>query len=185
MPVLGIYASQISGHLFAPSGAYDSIATTTVGSGGSASITFSSIPSTYTHLQLRCFMQLAAPGLLGVQVGNGSADTAANYSTHVLDGDGSSATAGAGVSETRMGILYPAEANWAGAVVDFLDYANTNKYKTVRSLMGQDANGSGRIRFASSNWRSTSAINTIVLTPNSGNISQYSSFALYGIKGGN
>jgi hypothetical protein len=40
MPVLGIIASQMSGHLFAPSGAYDSIATTTVGSGGAASITF-------------------------------------------------------------------------------------------------------------------------------------------------
>lgn len=184
MPILGSIASQnTKSFLFAPSGAYDSIATVTVGSGGSSSISFTSIPSTYSHLQVRCFMQLASPGILGVQVGNGSADTAANYSTHVLDGDGASAIAGAGVSESRMGILYPVEAAWAGAVIDFLDYANTNKYKTVRSLMGQDANGLGRIRFGSSNWRSTSAIDTIVLTPNSGNVSQYSHFALYGIKG--
>ena len=162
-------------------GDFESIATTTVGAGGQSTITFSSIPQTYTHLQLRCFMQLATPGILGIQVGNNSADTSANYSTHVFDGAGAGASSGAGVNETRMGILYPIQAAWTGAVIDFLDYSNINKYKTVRSFMGQDANGSGYVRFAGASWRSTSALNTIVLTPSSGNVNQYSSFALYGI----
>jgi hypothetical protein len=52
MPILGIISSQISGHLFAPSGAYDSIATVS-GTGSSGTISFTSIPSTYTHLQIR------------------------------------------------------------------------------------------------------------------------------------
>ena len=81
-PILGIYASQISGHLFAPSGAYDSIATTTVGAGGASSITFSSIPSTYTHLQVR----ITAKGNRGIVIENAyltfNGDSGTNYNAH-------------------------------------------------------------------------------------------------------
>jgi hypothetical protein len=52
MPILGIIASAITGNLVTTS--YESIETVTVGSGGSATVlTFSSIPATYTHLQIR------------------------------------------------------------------------------------------------------------------------------------
>jgi hypothetical protein len=163
-------------------GEFDSIATVTVGVGGASFVEFTSISQTYTHLQIRCFMQLATPGILGTQVGNGSIDTGANYSSHVLDGNGSTVSAGGGASETRMGFLYPVQAAFAGAIIDLLDYTNANKFKTFRSILGQDTNSAGFIRFASGNWRSTSAINTIRFTPASGNINQYSSFALYGIK---
>ena len=83
MPVLGIIASQISGHLFQPTGAYDSIATSTVGAGGAASIVFSSIPSTYTHLQIRGIVRISAIAEMRMQF-NG--DTATNYSWHELSG---------------------------------------------------------------------------------------------------
>jgi hypothetical protein len=78
-----------------------------------------------------------------------------------------------------------AAANIFGvSIIDIFDYANTNKYKTVRTLTGADRNGAGLLRMWSSNWRSLSAVTSITLyaqtTPN---ISQYSSFALYGIKG--
>ena len=179
MPILGSIASQNTKSFLS---AYNSIATVTVGAAVS-SISFTSIPATYTHLQLRCFTELTSPGILGITVGASSADTGNNYSTHILDGDAGSAYAGAGVSENRLGILYPVQSNFAGAVIDFLDYTNTNKYKTVHSFMGSDNNGGGRIRLATGNWRSASAIGTIVLTPNAGNLKQYSSFALYGIKG--
>jgi len=192
-PILGIYASQISGHLFAPSGAYDSIATTTVGAGGAASITFSSIPSTYTHLQVRGICRsTAAQSFFGLRlrVGNGSVDTGSNYSTHLLYGDGSSAISQgyASTSETYMGTGPAANdtANTFGvAVFDFLEYANTNIYKTVRVLEGVDTNGAGYVHLNSAGWRSTSAINTVSLYPSGGNFAQYSSFALYGIRGGN
>ena len=65
-------------------------------------------------------------------------------------------------------------------IVDILDYANTNKYKTMRALDGFDANGSGYAVLWSGNWRSTSAVSTITIT--GGTFAQYSSFALYGIK---
>jgi hypothetical protein len=51
MPILGIIASAITGNLVTTS--YESIETVTVGSGGSATVTFSSIPATYTHLQIK------------------------------------------------------------------------------------------------------------------------------------
>jgi len=56
-PILGIYASQITGHLnpFTPTGSYDALASYTVPSGGASTITFAGIPTggQYTHLQLR------------------------------------------------------------------------------------------------------------------------------------
>jgi hypothetical protein len=73
---------------------------------------------------------------------------------------------------------------FAGYVIDILDYANTNKNKTIRSLAGSDANGSGTIWFGSIAWLSTSAITSLSFNIESGsNFTQYSSFALYGIKG--
>ena len=78
-----------------------------------------------------------------------------------------------------------ATANAFGVtIIDILDYANTNKYKTFRSLVGSDTNDTnGAVGLASGSWRSTSAITSITLSNNvSGNLAQYSSFALYGIK---
>ena len=71
----------------------------------------------------------------------------------------------------------------ASGLIDILDYLNVNKYKTVRSLGGIDINGSGGfIDLFSGNWRSTSAITRIDLTPSVNNFKQYSHFALYGVK---
>jgi len=68
-------------------------------------------------------------------------------------------------------------------VTDILDYKDTNKYTTIRVLTGYDTNGAGDVLLYSGNWRSTSAVTSIVLFPASGNFNQYSQFALYGIKG--
>jgi hypothetical protein len=69
-------------------------------------------------------------------------------------------------------------------IIDFLDYSNTNKYKTTRALGGRDLNGSGGIALTSNLWQNTAAINTIVLNPDpSGSFVEYTQFALYGIKG--
>ena len=169
--------------------AYESISTVTVGSGGSSTITFSSIPSTYTHLQVRAISRT------GRSAGNDpmyirfNCDTANNYAWHAIEGNGSAVTA-YGYGTQGQGWVYlsadtVSPANVFGAsVTDILDYTNTNKYKTVRNLGGVDNNGSGTVGFNSDLWQSTSAITSITFTNLSGtNFSQYSSFALYGIKG--
>jgi hypothetical protein len=178
-------ASQISGHLWAPAGAYDALATVTVPSGGASSITFAGIPSGYKHLQIR-IIGLGNTAASGLMRFNG--DTGSNYSWHALYGDGSTAAA---TAETSSGYVI---GNGFGSgpssstipfvtITDILDYASTSKNKTVRSLDATDKNGSGYMVLLSGNWRnSASAISTITIAPNSGNYTQYSQFALYGVK---
>jgi len=71
----------------------------------------------------------------------------------------------------------------AGHIVDILDYANTNKYTTMRSLSAYDANGSGLVWFQSLLWMNTNAITNIKIIRSTSGFNQYSHFALYGIKG--
>jgi hypothetical protein len=165
---------------------YDSIATTTLSSSAS-SITFSSIPATYTHLQIRGNVLATNDCVVGVQF---NSDTGANYSSHVLRGDGTTAGVGneANGSRTYFGYNYVASGYSASvalaAIVDILDYTNTNKYKTMRALAGIDYNGSGKIHYESGNWRNTNAITSITLTAfSSQTFNTKTTFALYGIKG--
>jgi hypothetical protein len=183
-PNLGIIASSISGHLYTLVGNYDALATVTVPSGGLSSITFAGIPTTgYTHLQLR--VATVAPGEINHLI-QFNGDTASNYSWHELYGTGSAAAAGASTSASSIKGGYNGGTLPASAVIDILDYANTNKYKTTRGLTGSDNNtGSNNyILFRSGSWRSTSAINSINISTTGigGAFSEYSSFALYGVK---
>lgn len=168
-------------------GDYESIQTYNLTT-ATASVTFSSIPATYSHLQIRALGRTdRAVSMSGLGM-RFNGDTATNYSDHNVTGDGATATAGADVSASYIFLArYPgasATASMFGVgVIDILDYANTNKYKTTRNLSGTDLNGSGQVHLQSGNWRSTSAITSIQLYPDiSGNLVQYSSFALYGIK---
>jgi hypothetical protein len=190
-PILGIMASAISGNLVSPS--YDSIATTTVGAGGSATVTFSSIPSTYKHLQIRSIARSANAAKAEDIVAVFNSDTGSNYTNHLLVGNGSTAAAYSGTSQTYIkSVTYAtgttASANIFGAgIMDILDYTNTNKYTTTRALVGMDlneANTFAQLQFFSALWLNTAAITNITIKCATGaNISQYSSFALYGIKG--
>jgi hypothetical protein len=191
MPILGIIASQDYAR-FAP-GSYESIATVTVGGGGAASVTFSSIPGTYTHLQIRGLARNSRtvfPSSGDLYQFNG--DTAANYSWHSIQGDGGAAStrAAAGATGVVTNSIAAAGATsgiFGVIVFDILDYANTNKYKTTRALSGVDVNGTvgvygGTVELVSGNWRSTSAITSITITTDNPNYVQYTQFALYGVK---
>jgi hypothetical protein len=169
-----------------PVGDYQSIATTTVGAGGSASITFSSIPATYQHLQIRVMCQInIGDADFGIRF---NSDTGSNYSKHQIYTYGSGAPLATGTASTTSipgGSSYSNSSSLFGvAVIDILDYANTSKYKTARVLTGTDANGSGFLSFRSGVWQNTNAVSRIDLIQTSGStFQQYSSFALYGIKG--
>jgi hypothetical protein len=179
-PILGIWASQNYSRV-APN-SYESIATVNVAS-TSSSITFSSIPSTYKHLQVRVLGRVPSFTIVTFQV-NG--DTGNNYSIHNVGGDGSSTYVGATSSYNfgGAGVLSPATSTFSANIIDILDYTNTNKFKNFRTLSGYDANGSGRVELRSSLWQSTSAITSLVFTTDSlGAYQQYTQFALYGIKG--
>ena len=170
-----------------PDGAFDALSTVTVPSGGLASVTFAAIPNTYKHLQIRTFARGTSSDTYFSTTFN--SDSAANYSWHQLFGDGSSAGASGGASATSMvGVQFTNTASVFNAgIIDVLDYASTSKAKTVKSLGGFDANGSGKIILRSGAWyKNTSsvydAVTSITLTPAVGTIEQFSQFTLYGVK---
>jgi hypothetical protein len=179
-----IYGSMLAGNTaFLPTD-FESIATVTVGSGGASNVEFTSIPSTYTHLQIRFITRF---GSVAVFKTTFNSDNGSNYAWHEIQGNGTSVTANAGSSAAFMYGAYSngfsATADTFGAgVIDVLDYANANKYKTLRMLSGYDANGSGGLQLNSGLWQSTSAITSIKITPNTSTFQQYSHFALYGIR---
>jgi hypothetical protein len=171
-------------------GSYESIATTTV-STATASITFSSIPATYTHLQIRWIARDSGTtdNFRAIKLQFNS-DTGTNYSQHILFSDGSSAQAYNAVSANSAGtdgiagIMPDAQktaSTFAAGVWDILDYANTSKYKTTRLLVGVDLNGSGRMSLSSGLWMNTNAITSITITDNNNNFVTNTQFALYGI----
>lgn len=157
---------------------FESIATATVGAGGTASVSFTSIPQTYKHLQIRAFLKADSTGRGSITINNG------NFAiVHQLFSDGSGAGSSP-ASTFNWPLNFSATANIFGAnIIDLLDYTSTNKTKTFKNLAGVDYNGSGSIFLMSSLDLSTTATNTITLTPSTGNWSQYTHVALYGIKG--
>ena len=185
-----ITAGLLTGGAPAVTNSYESIATYTVGAGGQSTISFTTIPQTFKHLQIRAIARTSNPTTLDDTWIRFNSDAGSNYRSHQLRGDGASATA-ADLGSATYAASFPVPGTsttssiFAGGVIDILDYTNTNKNKTVRSLSGYDANGSGNIFFRSSLWLNTSAITQIDLTWQNGayNAPQYSSFALYGIKG--
>lgn len=194
MPILGVIDSAKSGNQ--DSGAMFAIASTTVNS-GVTNITFTSIPSTYTHLEIRWSAQTNRGTYnlddLIIQVGNGSVDTGANYSNHQIIGSGSAVTANSNTNLTygyAQGQLGTTVGNTFGVgVTTILDYANTNKFKTGRTIGLNDTNGqasgfNGWVGLDSFAWRSKSVIDTIKFTMAQGtNFTTGTRISIYGIKG--
>ena len=189
MILIGTIASSLLQNI--DNGVMDPLQVITVGPSGASSVTFTNIPSTYQHLQIRGIARSnrnASGDTVFVQY-NG--DSATNYSLHTLSGNGSTASAFGSSTNTatqidvmQIGSAQSTAGVFGGFVIDILDYANTNKYKTQRSLGGFDNNGNGVIGFASGSWRNTNAITSILLDAHlTDTFQQYSQFALYGIKG--
>lgn len=183
--LLGILNSQVTA---SAAGAYDLLQTTVLTSSAS-SVTFSSIPSDYKHLQIRAVIR-------GNDVNYGAAylrirtngDTSSSYAFHSLYGDGSSVTSNGFSSQSYlMNFIYPedgATANmFSPIVLDVLDYASTNKNTTFKMFAGGQVSGNERSALYSGLWNNTSAVNSLLFYPAGGSFKTGSRFSLYGIKG--
>lgn len=164
-------------------GDYQSISTV-YGTGSASTVSLTSIPATFQHLQLRGTLLTGTAG--GGLSLNLNSDSGANYASHRLYGDGSSAQAGAQTSLTYLQFFgftnSTSTTSPTNFIIDILDYANTSKYKTVRIALGSDRNGSGEVGIFSGLWQSTAAVSTIAVNCGQ-NYTTTSQFALYGIKG--
>jgi len=177
--------SMLAGNSAFYPGDFDSIATVDVGSGGASTISFASIPSGYSHLQIRWYaQQLTNNTMLNIKV---NSDTGTNYTIHSVNGNGTSVGANYAapvqfIRQLRAYGVSDKANNCSVGIIDISDYANTSKYKTFRMVGGTDTGaGNGSAEFESGMWMSTSAITQLDLNATY-NFTQYSSFALYGIK---
>ena len=167
-------------------GSFESIATA-VGNGSSGVITFSSIPSTYKHLQVRVLGRSGTATNPTTYFLRFNADGGSNYAYHELKGDGSTASASgtASTSTARVGIIPSAgaSANIMGtSIIDIHDYTSKTKNKTTRVFSAEDRNGAGNIYLTSSLWMNTAAINELTLHTAS-NWTTTTVISLYGIRG--
>jgi hypothetical protein len=163
---------------------YESIATFTPTSG--TSITFSSISSTYSSLQLRMNIMGAAGAGIYYQF-NGDSSTS-NYTWHVLEGDGTSAAATAGTTDgyslLNFNTSKPSTTAPFVSILDILNYASTTKNKTSRGFTGSNINTTSTaygVTLSSGLWINTAAVTNINIAT-IGNLVQYSQLALYGAK---
>tara|TARA_R110000868_G_scaffold8978_3_gene45483 strand:- start:2599 stop:3147 length:549 start_codon:yes stop_codon:yes gene_type:complete len=167
----------------ASTSSYESIATAT-GTGASGTITFSSIPATYKHLQIRTNAGDGAGNLIYIRL---NSDSGSNYAYHWIRGNGTAAAASGSATQTEMsfaGYALGVSSAMGVSITDIADYASTSKNKTIRTIFGYETNAAGQIYLSSGLWQSTSAITSISLIDNgAANFSTASTFALYGIKG--
>jgi len=184
MPILGVIASSITGNLLTNS--YDSIATITTSTSPS-SVTFSGIPQTYQHLQLRYLARRSdAVGTSGISIQiNG--DGGANYVRNELYQGNTTAATSSATGQTQMAVGYmtgsTANAGSFGVgVIDILDYANTNKNTVVRALTGANNNGAGNSNISTGVWLNTAAVTSFTFIIG-GTFVNNCVFALYGIEG--
>lgn len=168
---------------------YEAIATVTVGSGGTSTITFTSIPQTYTDLVVKGSTRLSA-GDAGVQLVARFNGSTSGYSRRSLEGNGASASSNSGSSETYMRFAYAEEStNTANTFNNFElyipNYTSSNNKSTSSDNVTENNGTTAYSALHAGLWSNTSAITSISIfdiSSTQANFVQYSTATLYGIK---
>jgi len=188
MPLLTTQSANSYGlnrYISLANSSYESIATATIGAAGATSVSFTSIPQTFTHLEIRATM-VNASNFYTIKLRFNS-DTGSNYTTSQLfsynatnyGGGGPDADTGA-----MIGIGAKNSTSYASAVVaKIYEYSKTNLYKRWLGQSGTDGNGTGQTKLSFGYWANTNAITNIYCYADGSTMNQYTQFALYGIKG--
>jgi len=185
---MGGMLSALVGSFVPASAAFEPIQTVTT-SASQTTVSFTSIPSTYKHLQLRIHARSNRTSGDSIAVLRFNSDSGTNYNNHRLYGNGATVNADGNTNESRVlaltiNDLGAATASSSPYIVDIHDYASTTKNKTVKSIGGKDNNNSdGYIFLQSGAWRNTAAITTIELVEVISTFNNGSVISLYGIKG--
>jgi hypothetical protein len=159
---------------------YEPIATNTVGT-ATTTVTFSSIPQTYTDIVVASSIQVS--GNVNVFMTFNS-DTGANYSFTLLQGDGTSASSSRATSQNRIqldSVAFPpfSGSSFAPGLVHLNNYSNSTTYKTALIRANNAAAG---VSLFSGLWRNTAAITTVTFVAGAVNFAVGTTFTLYGIK---
>ena len=138
---------------------YEPIATTTLNNAAS-SITFSSIPGTYTDLKLVVVVSVEANGQAIDYRFNG--DSASNYSHTHMTGTGNVAFSYRESNQTSFYLEGLADTVPGIQTLDIFNYAGST-FKTILGTHSGDRNGAGEVSSVVSLWRSTAAITSLSL----------------------
>lgn len=173
-------------------GAYELISTTSV-STATSTITFSSIPSTYKHLQIRFTAKASvtdADERLQMRINNSSSSV---YMSHYLQGNGSTVTSGSGTTSHNImqrlawipGQFYEGNQQFASGIIDILDTSSNSKNKTVRTFSGhRPSSYTPYVMLSSGLFADTTTVSSLQFNLfNSNNFVTGTRFSLYGIKG--
>lgn len=156
---------------------YEPIATQTVSGSSTGTVTFTSIPSTYTDIVVVINAGYLSDSRDVTWTVNN--DGGSNYSQTTLQGNGSSATSSRNTSVVKFYSNCLTHPNYGVGIIHLMNYANTTTFKTALSRSGTTVNV---VEAAVHLWRSTAAINRLDFFPNvSGNFLSGSTFTLYGI----
>jgi len=147
---------------------------------GTGTVTFSSIPSTYKHLQIRGQIISADTDAYAIRL---NSDTGTNYVRHRLIGTGSGVSASGTTAANQIVISNGTDTFPSPFILDIHDYVSTTSNKTIRAFQGIDQNTAGNVGLYSGLWLNTNAITSITVRLNSGNYSSGTTMSLYGIKG--
>lgn len=147
----------------------------------STTVTFSSIPATYKHLQIRLFSRKDSGGNDAIQMHLNGDFTNANYAYFAFLGDGTSGVQSV-IDNANIGSAR--STSWATTVITIPDYASTAKVKSYQSLSGSSSQTANSVFYVAGVWDNTAAINAIRFAVSDGTpFITGSVFALYGIKG--
>jgi len=171
--------------------AFQSIATA---SATGASVTFSSIPSTYKHLQIRSLYRdtSTSTGQVAPLYIQFNADSGSNYAYRTVGAASNTGTISfsTAASQTWMRIsfagicAYNTAGLYGASIIDILSYSSSTINKTIRYMAGGDINGTSAgngAAMGSGLWMNTNAITSITVSAGNGGFASGSTLALYGI----
>lgn len=156
---------------------YEPIASTTLGA-NATTVTFDSIPGTYTDLILVIHEPTASGSNAGTIKFN--QDSGSNYSRTTLRGNGSAASSTRASSETEG--YYGGVVDGAIQMFHIMSYANTNVFKTVLQVTRGLVSSVDSVGRQVTLWRSTNAITRIDLGQATNGHKSGFTFSLYGVK---
>ena len=165
---------------------YSALSAVTITSTTTA-VTFSNIPPTAKNLEIRYIARSATAGTtMGDMPIVFNGDSSALYQSHGFTGSNSTVYLAGAVGDTKA-LAFKAVAqasvtasHFAHGVINILDYASTSKKKVARYVVGGRADNSASC-FGGFMYSSTNPITSITLSNDAG-FTQYSHFALYGVK---
>lgn len=171
--------------------AFERIETVSIVGSSTSSLTFSNL-NTYTqyrHLQIRFTARSTGTLFTGFMQMRANADSAANYATHFLRGNGTNVASNGFTGETRFFSLHLPNASdtaniFAAGVIDVLDFASANKNTTVRMLSALDdgdVSNVPTVRLSSGLWNNTAAVTSLTIFMENA-FTAGSRFSLYGVR---